>query len=262
NKTELRRMKSMGDRNKHMDKVHIVLGKKSCDLDSLISALTYAYYLEKVSPPNILCLPVVNVSRREFCYHTETRFILEELNIPESLHVFRDEINLYQLNNEGKLSLTLVNSSALTSEDKSLESAIVRVIGPEEQCDGNLELLESASSLVAKELLQKAPELITRQLAHLLRGSILFQAMAMDPERITEAQEEVLSSLEKKFPELPPREDIITILREAQFHADGLRIEEAVLKDLKEVSDGVIKVAVSTVYMNLEVRRNQTRMGF
>ncbi|XP_044302136.1 protein prune homolog 2-like [Varanus komodoensis] len=236
-----------------MDKVHIVLGKKSCDLDSLISALTYAYYLEKVSPPNILCLPVVNVSRREFCYHTETRFILEELNIPESLHVFRDEINLYQLNNEGKLSLTLVNSSALTSEDKSLESAIVRVIGPEEQCDGNLELLESASSLVAKELLQKAPELITRQLAHLLRGSILFQAMAMDPERITEAQEEVLSSLEKKFPELPPREDIITILREAQFHADGLRIEEAVLKDLKEVSDGVIKVAVSTVYMNLEI---------
>ncbi|XP_007443351.1 protein prune homolog 2-like, partial [Python bivittatus] len=165
----LQRTKTKLSRNKHLDKVHVVLGKKSCDLDSLISALAYAYYLEKVSPPNIVCLPVLNISRREICYHTETRFILEELNIPESLHIFRDEINLYQLNSEGKLFLTLVNSSTLTSEDKNLESAVVKVIIPEEQNDGNLELLESASSLVAKELLQKAPELITQQLAHLLR---------------------------------------------------------------------------------------------
>uniref|UniRef100_A0A803TWU2 Prune exopolyphosphatase 1 n=1 Tax=Anolis carolinensis TaxID=28377 RepID=A0A803TWU2_ANOCA len=201
----------------YLDKVHV----KSCDLDSLISALTYAYYLEKVSPPNILCLPVLNITRREFCYHTETKFILEELNIPESLHVFCDDIYLNQLNNEGKLSLTLLNSSALTSEDKSLESAVVRVICPEAECDGNLELAESTSSLVAKELLQKAPELITLQLAHLLRGSILSKVMAMDLEKITEEQEEVLSSLEQKFPELLPREDIITVLQGAQLQADG-----------------------------------------
>ncbi|XP_062828076.1 protein prune homolog 2 isoform X5 [Anolis carolinensis] len=248
----LQRSKTKLSRSKYLDKVHVVLGKKSCDLDSLISALTYAYYLEKVSPPNILCLPVLNITRREFCYHTETKFILEELNIPESLHVFCDDIYLNQLNNEGKLSLTLLNSSALTSEDKSLESAVVRVICPEAECDGNLELAESTSSLVAKELLQKAPELITLQLAHLLRGSILSKVMAMDLEKITEEQEEVLSSLEQKFPELLPREDIITVLQGAQLQADGLRIEEAMLKDLKEVSDGEIKVAVSTVYMNLE----------
>nr|XP_060618155.1 protein prune homolog 2 isoform X2 [Anolis sagrei ordinatus] len=248
----LQRSKTKLSRSKYLDKVHVVLGKKSCDLDSLISALTYAYYLEKVSPPNILCLPVLNITRKEFCYHTETKFILEELNIPESLHVFCDDIYLNQLNNEGKLSLTLLNSSALTSEDKSLESAVVRVICPEAQCDGNVELVESTSSLVAKELLQKAPELITLQLAHLLRGSILSKVIAMDLEKITEEQEQVLSSLEEKFPELLPREDIITVLQGAQLQADGLRIEEAMLKDLKEVSDGEIKVAVSTVYMNLE----------
>ncbi|XP_061483559.1 protein prune homolog 2 isoform X2 [Rhineura floridana] len=257
----LQRTKTKLSRNKHLDKVHVVLGNKSCDLDSLISALTYAYYLEKVLPPNILCLPVLNIPRREFCYYTETRFILEELNIPESLHIFRDEINLYQLNNEGKLSLTLVNSSALTSEDISLESAVVRVINPEERCDGNLECSESSSSLVAKEILQEAPELITQQLAHLLRGSILSLAMSMDPGRITGEQDDVLSRLEEKFPELLPREDIITALQEAQFHSDGLRIEEAILRDLKEVSDGEIKVAISTVYMNLEdclFHRNMT----
>ncbi|XP_053148119.1 protein prune homolog 2 isoform X9 [Hemicordylus capensis] len=95
-----------------------------------------------------------------------------------------------------------------------------------------------------------------------LAGSILFKTMAVDSKRTNEEQEEVLSSLEKKFPDLLPREDIITVLQEAEFHADGLRIEDAMLKDLKEVSDGEIKVAVSTVYMNLEdslLHRNMTR---
>ncbi|XP_062455786.1 protein prune homolog 2 [Rhea pennata] len=241
------------NRSKRLEKVHVVLGNKSCDLDSLISSLTYAFFLDKVSPPDVLCLPVLNIPRRDFSYFTETRFILEELNIPESFCIFRDEINLHQLNAEGKLSLTLVNGSMLTSEDKSLESAVVKVINPDEQCDGSLELQASSSSLVVKEILQEAPELITQQLAYLLRGSILFKCMSLEPERITEQQEKVLSMLEEKFPDLPPREEIISVLQETQFNSQtGINIEEVMLKDLKELSDGEIKVAISTVYMTLE----------
>ncbi|XP_031951418.1 protein prune homolog 2 isoform X1 [Corvus moneduloides] len=249
----LQRAQSRLNRSKRLEKVHVVLGNKPCDLDSLISTLAYAYFLEKVSPPDVLCLPVLNIPRRDFSYFTETRFILEELNIPESFHIFRDEINLHQLNAEGKLSLTLVNSNMLTSEDKSLESAVVKVINPDEQCDRSLELQACSSSLVVKEILQKAPELITQQLAYLLRGSILFKCMSLEADRITEQQEKVLSILEEKFPDLPPREQIISVLQETQFNAQaGVIIEEIMLKDLKEISDGEIKVAISTVYMSLE----------
>uniref|UniRef100_A0A8C0FM66 Protein prune homolog 2 n=1 Tax=Bubo bubo TaxID=30461 RepID=A0A8C0FM66_BUBBB len=245
------KLKLQLNRSKRLEKVHVVLGSKSCDLDSLISTLAYAYFLDKVSPPDVLCLPVLNIPRRDFSYFTETRFILEELNIPESFHIFRDEINLHQLNAEGKLSLTLVNSNMLTSEDKSLESAVVKVINPDEQCDGSLELQASSSSLVVKEILQEAPELITQQLAYLLRGSILFKCMSLKAESVTDQQEKVLSILEKKFPDLPPREEIISVLRETQFNPQG-SVEEVMLKDLKEISDGEIKVAISTVYMTLE----------
>ncbi|XP_051050033.1 protein prune homolog 2 [Phodopus roborovskii] len=239
------------DRSKRLEKVHVVIGPKSCDLDSLISAFTYAYFLDKVSPPGVLCLPVLNIPRTEFSYFTETRFILEELNISESSHIFRDEINLHQLNDEGKLSITLVGSHVLGSEDRSLEAAVVRVINPGEQSDGELGLPESSSSLVLKELLREAPELITQQLAHLLRGSILFKWMTMDPE-LPEKQEDILSILEEQFPNLPPRDDIISVLQETQLSAQGLSIEKTMLKDLKELSDGEIKVAVSTVNMTLE----------
>ncbi|XP_073908187.1 protein prune homolog 2 isoform X5 [Castor canadensis] len=248
----LQRAKSKLDRSKRLEKVHVVIGPNSCDLDSLISALTYAYFLDKVSPPGVLCLPVLNIPRTDFNYFTETRFILEELNISDSFHIFRDEINLHQLNVEGKLSITLIGSNTLASEDKTLESAVVKVINPVEQNDAEVELRESSSSLVLKELLQEAPELITEQLAHLLRGSILFKWMTMDPEKISEKQEEILSVLEEQFPNLPPREDIINVLQESQFSAQSLSIEQTMLKDLKELSDGEIKVAVSAVNMTLE----------
>nr|XP_045001968.1 protein prune homolog 2 [Jaculus jaculus] len=247
----LQRAKSKLDRSKRLEKVHVVIGPKSCDLDSLISAFTYAYFLDKVSPPGVLCLPVLNIPRTEFSYFTETRFILEELNISESFHIFRDEINLHQLNDEGKLSITLVGSSALASEDKTLESAVVKVINPVEPRDGELEFLESSSSLVLKELLREAPELITEQLAHVLRGSILFKWMTMDSE-VSEQQEEILSILEEQFPNLPPRDDIISVLQETQHGAQSISIEQTMLKDLKELSDGEIKVAISTVNMTLE----------
>ncbi|XP_039945495.1 protein prune homolog 2 isoform X3 [Hirundo rustica] len=248
----LRRAQSRLNRSKRLEKVHVVLGNKPCDLDSLISTLTYAYFLDKVSPPDTLCLPVLNIPRRDFSYFAETRFILEELKIPESFHIFRDEINLHQLNAEGKLSLTLVNRNVLTSEDKSLESAVVKVINPDAQCDRSLELQACSSSLVVKEILQKAPELITQQLAYLLRGSILFKCMSLEADRMTEQQEKVLSILEEKFPDLPPREEVISVLQETQFNAPGVNIEEVMLKDLKEISDGEIKVAITTVCMTLE----------
>lgn len=38
------------------------------------------------------------------------------------------------------------------------------------------------------------------------------------------------------------------------FSSSGLSIEQIMLKDLKELTDGEIKVAISTVNMTLEVR--------
>ncbi|KFQ02112.1 Protein prune 2, partial [Leptosomus discolor] len=87
-------------------------------------------------------------------------------------------------------------------------------------------------------------------------GSILFKCMSLEAGRITEQQEKVLSMLEEKFPDLPPREEIISVLQDSHFNPQDVSIEEVMLKDLKEISDGEIKVAISTLYMTLEVRGN------
>lgn len=51
-------------------------------------------------------------------------------------------------------------------------------------------------------------------------GSILFKWMTMDPE-LPEKQEDILSILEEQFPNLPPRDDIISVLQETQLSAQG-----------------------------------------
>ncbi|XP_077105137.1 protein prune homolog 2 isoform X3 [Ranitomeya variabilis] len=248
----LQRTKSRLDRGKNLEKVHAVIGNKSCDLDTITSSLAYAYYLDKITSPSVLCLPVLNATRLEFDFYSETRFILEELDIPDSCLIFKDEINLQRLNDEDRLSVTLVNFSAFTSEDESLEASVIKAINPEKQYYGNREFHDSSSVLVAKEILEEAPELLTPQLAHLLRGSILFNALFADHEKVSEQQEEIVCILEERFPDLPPRQDIISSLQETKLHTQGPSVEDILLKEFKELSDGDLKVAITTMHMSLE----------
>ncbi|KAM3940362.1 protein prune homolog 2 isoform 1-T1 [Leptodactylus fuscus] len=248
----LQRTKSRLDRGKHLEKVHTVIGNKNCDLDSIISTLAYAYYLDKITSPSVLCLPVLNVTRIEFDFYSETRFILEELDIPESYLIFKDEINLQRLNDEDRLSVTLVNFNTFTSEDESLAASVIKVIHPEKQYNGDGEFHDSSSALVAQEILEEAPELLTPQLAHLLRGSILFSCLSADHEKIPEQLEEIVCILEQRFPELPPRQDIISSLQESKLHTQGPSVEDILLKEFKELSDGDVKVGITTMYMSLE----------
>ncbi|KAM9330712.1 protein prune homolog 2 [Gastrophryne carolinensis] len=248
----LQEAKSRLDLSIQVEKAHVVLGNKCCDLDSIVSTLTYAYYLDKVTPPNILCLPVLNVTRAEFSFYSEMRFILEELNIPESFLVFKDEINLHGLAEEERLLLTLVNIDIFTSEDDSLSASVVKVINPGKRLDGDQKFHNPSSTTVAKEILKEAPELVSHQLAHLLRGSILFCCLTSEQETIPEQEEEILSMLELRYPDLLPREDIINNLQETKLHTQGSTIEDIILKEFKELSDGDTKVLIATMHISLE----------
>ncbi|XP_043916258.1 protein prune homolog 2-like [Protopterus annectens] len=251
--------------------VHAVLGDKSCDLDSITGTLAYAYYLEKqVNPLNVLCVPVLNIQRSDFFLHVENGLILDHLKIPSECLIFRDEIDLQQLNREGKLILTLLSSNVLTSDDKLLESAVVKVIrspkystvSSPKYSAGRQELPEfisatssaSYSLVVLKEILQKAPDLVTWELALLLRGVVLLTCTTSEEENAREHYEETLSLLENTFPQLPPREEYFseTEISVTKPKVPDLSMEQILLKDVKELSDGEIKVAISSVYMTHE----------
>ncbi|GCB74438.1 hypothetical protein scyTo_0003528, partial [Scyliorhinus torazame] len=209
-----------------LPKVHAVLGDRECDLDSAVSALAYAYFLYKTHPADDLYVPVLNIQRSEFLLHTEVVFMLQQLNISDSSLIFRDEIDLHLLNREGKLTLTLVDHNTLTSDDKVLETAVVKIIDHHEQerlhsaqCEIVLEPVRSCTTLIVSEILQEAPELLNQQLTHLFRGAIILDCMNMTSEtvRVTKKDEEILAALEQRFPDLPTQQEVYDTLQQAKF---------------------------------------------
>ncbi|XP_015223122.2 protein prune homolog 2 isoform X3 [Lepisosteus oculatus] len=259
----LLRARSMLVSGSELPKVHAVLGNNSAEVDCVASILGYAFFLQQTEKTGDLCVPVLNSQRSELHIPDETRAFLRQSSISESSLIWRDEIDLRQLNTSGTLSLTLLSNNVLTSEDRALESSIVRVINPCERWGGSQELqeLSSSTSLVAREILQEAPELLVQPLAHLLREALLFQSLKKSTKhgKLTPDHEELISELEKKLEDLGIQDRAIN-LKSPKVESQGTNMEQVLLKEIKELSDGDIKVAISTVYMNLEDYNNHPNL--
>ncbi|XP_032991748.1 exopolyphosphatase PRUNE1 isoform X3 [Lacerta agilis] len=253
---------SLGDHVLRNQKVHVVMGNEACDLDSMVSALALAYFFAKTSPDSKAAfIPVLNIPRSEFPLRTESTFLLKEQRIAESSLVFRDEIDLATLHRAGLLLLTLVDHHVLPSGDAALEEAVVEVIdhrplererGP--PCRVTAELVGSCATLVTERILQNPAQVLDRQTAALLHGTIVLDCVNMSPEagKVTPKDTHYASLLESKFRDLPSRSVIFEALQRAKFEVSGLTTDQMLRKDLKALSGEKAVIALSAVYMNLQ----------
>ncbi|XP_059574812.1 exopolyphosphatase PRUNE1 isoform X2 [Alligator mississippiensis] len=250
------------DHVQHHQEVHVVLGNEACDLDSMVSALTLAYYLTQTAAgARAAIVPVLNIPRTEFPLRSESIFLLREQGIPDGCLIFRDEIDLVMLHRAGLLTLTLVDHHILPSGDAALEEAVIEVIdhrplerdwGPRRRV--TVEPVGSCTTLVAERVMEGPPELLDRQTAALLHGTILLDCVNLAPEarKVTPKDARYVALLEARFPDLPARDIIFETLQKAKFDVTGLTTEQVLQKDLKVLSGDQLIVAISAVYMTLE----------
>ncbi|XP_062048193.1 exopolyphosphatase PRUNE1 [Lepus europaeus] len=241
--------------------LHVVLGNEACDLDSMVSALSLAFYLAKTTEAEEAFVPVLNIKRSELPLRGDNVFFLQKLHIPETLLIFRDEIDLHALHQASQLSLVLVDHHVLPKSDAALEEAVAEVLDhrPIEQkhcppCPVSVELVGSCATLVTERILQGAPEILDRTTAALLHGTIILDCVNMDPKigKATLKDNQYVEKLEALFPDLPKRDDIFDSLQKAKFDVSGLTTEQMLRKDLKTIYRPGSKVAISAIYMDLE----------
>ncbi|XP_010882947.1 exopolyphosphatase PRUNE1 [Esox lucius] len=239
----------------------VVLGNEACDVDSMVSAVAYAYFLSVTMVPGKTPLPVMNIPRREFSLRTDNVFLLRESGLSPDDLVFRDEVDLGALHRAGQLDLTLVDCNMLPWSDRDLEASVVEVIDhhrlerkPSPSCAVTVETVGSCATLVTECIVQKAPEVLHQQMALLLYGTIVLDCVNMAPEagKVTPKDSHYAALLEKRFPDLPPRGALFLSLQNAKFDVSGLTTEQMLLKDMKVASGGDVKLAVSVIYMTLE----------
>lgn len=241
--------------------LHVVLGNEACDLDSMVSPLALAFYLAKTTEAEEVFVPVLNIKRSELPLRGDNVFFLQKVHIPESLLIFRDEIDLHALHQAGRLTLTLVDHHVLPTNDAALQDAVAEVLDhrPIEQkrcppCHVTVELVGSCTTLVTERILQGAPETLDRQTAALLHGTIILDCVNMDLNigKATPKDKKYVEKLEALFPDLPDRKDIFDSLQKAKFDVSGLTTEQMLRKDQKTIARQGISVAISAIYMDLE----------
>ncbi|XP_078143400.1 exopolyphosphatase PRUNE1 isoform X4 [Centroberyx gerrardi] len=239
---------------------HVVLGNEACDVDSMVSALAYAYFLFKTVQSEMLALPVLNICQSEFVLRSDSVFLLRQTGLSADLLLFRDQLDLLHLQRAGRLRLTLVDHNVLPSADAGLEGAVVEVIDhhllerePSSSCPVTVETVGSCATLVTERIVQKAPDILDQQLAQLLYATILLDCVNMAPAagKVTPKDSQYVAVLEERFPALPQRGALFAALQAAKFDVSGLSTEQMLLKDMKTVS-GELSLAVSVLYCTLE----------
>lgn len=92
---------------------HVVLGNEACDVDSMVCALTYAYFLSKTAQGEMLALPLLNIRQSELLLRSDNVFLLRQVALSPDLLLFRDQLDLRALQRAGRLRLTLVDHNIL-----------------------------------------------------------------------------------------------------------------------------------------------------
>lgn len=239
---------------------HVVLGNEACDLDSMVSALAYAYFLSKTAHSEMLVLPLLNIRQSELLLRSDNIFLLRQTGLSPDLLLFRDQLDLQALQQDGHLQLTLVDHNVLPSSDSALEVAVVEVIDhhllerePSPSCPVTVETVGSCATLVTERIIQKAPQILDQQLAQLLYAAVVLDCVNMSPAagKVTPKDSQFAAALETRFPALPPRGALFQTLQNAKFDVSGLNTEQMLLKDMKAVS-GSLNLAISVLYITLE----------
>ncbi|XP_004632547.1 exopolyphosphatase PRUNE1 [Octodon degus] len=227
--------------------LHVVLGNEACDLDSMVSALALAFYLTKTTEAEEVFIPVLNIKRSELPLRAV--HLAEEDN-----HHHREKHCLGRGKQVAALSCQNLQS------DSALEESVAEVIDhrPIEQkhcppCPVSVELVGSCATLVAERILQGAPEILDRETAALLHGTIILDCVNMDLKigKATPKDKEYVEKLEALFPDLPERNEIFDCLQKAKFDVSGLTTEQMLRKDQKVIYTQGVKAAISAVYMDL-----------
>lgn len=232
------------------EKIRIVLGNQSCDLDSAVCALVqglFQYYdVQKENRSNVAVIPVMNIFEKEFRVKTEVLYYLKHHKVPLSLLTFRDQIDLHALNVDNKLELVLVDHHTLTDEDSSLADSVVEIIDHRPQDAAwnwtgkriNLQTVGSCATLVAKTVLEKHPNLIDSQISNLLRGPILVDTcnFSREADRATPTDFEVIQSLEEVGSLDTERDVVYREILSAKTDISGLTPGDLMIKDLKVVN--------------------------
>ena len=242
----------------HGEKIQIVIGNEAADLDSMASAVMYAYCksLGASADDKTVYVPMINIPRADFKLRTEAAFLFSYAGINTDWLFFSEDIDLDAMNKAGTLELVLIDHNKLATNQSILENAVVEIIDHHKDEELYLtaskrviEPVGSSATLVAEALLQNENTLEAGS-ASLLLGTILLDTVNLDPaaQRATEKDLQIAETLLQATG--ANRQELFDKLQEEKFNVSSLDSHDLLRKDYKAWKLGAKNVGFASVLLS------------
>ncbi len=239
---------------------HIVMGNESADLDSIVSASMYAYFLHYRSSTNDTnIVPLINTRSSDISLRPEVIFLFADAGVDMENLAFQDCLQPEESNSAGRLELTLIDHNDLTPSQSYLKNAVVEIIDhhvDEKQflniAHRVIEPVGSCATLVAEQILDTAPELLDKHLIKFLFGPILLDTVNLDPSkgRCREKDIAIASRLLKLDPF--PRTKFFEQLMEKRSDLSSFGPHDLMIKDFKIWTANEFRFGISVIPIKVE----------
>ena len=236
-------------------KTTVVIGNEAADLDSMASAVTYAYFLKsKGLAENPV--PVINIPLNDFKLRTEAVFLFKEAGVDAGNLISVEDVDLDGLYEKGNLSLVLTDHNKIGAHQEKYKDAVIGILDHHADdgdypagIDKDIRPVGSACTLVAERYLEQGEDLLDDSVATLLLGTILLDTVNLDTQagRVKPEDEKAANALiEKKNLD---REGLFEKLQFEKFNVSSLGSYDLLRKDYKEWDLGGKMCGIGSVLM-------------
>lgn len=240
--------------------VRAVVGNEAADLDSMASAVLYAYFRAATDTnTSNAYIPLINIPRADFKLRTEAVYLFEQAGIDPATLIFADEFDPATIAKKREVSLILVDHNRPTGALTQLEDRVVGVVDHHADeglfTDAEVRMIEpvgSAATLVAEAMMAGDPALIEDGAASLLVGTILLDTVNMDPDakRVTPRDKAIAEKLLARTG--ANQQELFDALQREKFNVSTLNSADLLRKDYKEWTLGGVQLGISSVLLPID----------
>ena len=234
----------------------LVMGNEAADLDSMASAVTYAYLLNSLAADQ-QAVPLLPIPRADFKLRTEAVYVFRQAGIDINSLIFLDDVDFDQLmEHTGELVLVDHNKPAARFQAHGDKVAVILDHHVDEDLfpqarKKEIAMVGSTATLVGEEYQALNPELMDDNVAQLLYGTILLDTvnLAEDAGRVTPRDQAVAQGIAPRIDQ--DQDTYFKAVQAAKFDTEGLSTLDLLRKDYKEFQFGKVNCGIASALLPL-----------
>lgn len=239
--------------------IHFVMGNQSADLDSVISSISYAYFLSRENPATHaeLYIPLMNIHREEIALRKDILYVFGLFGISLNDILFLDDnAPLDSLFTENRLRLNLVDHNILRPRQEHLSDAVERIVDHHfdenkyyplmTDHDKSIAVVGSNATLIAEKILSSNAAISPELAVFLLAPILIDTANLISVEKTTPRDACAAKALQDIASSHLP-DDFYDTLAAAKNDSKGLTPAMLLSKDFKEFLQGNIVYGISSL---------------